>query len=551
VLALLVGTGLGIRAPWPADEPRFALIAREMVHTGEWLFPRIGGDLYPDKPPVYFWLLSVCYFLTGSLRASFLIPAFVAACSIVGLVYDLGRRLAGRASGLAAAITLACSIQFLMTMRGAQIDPVLCGLTTLSLYGLLRHLLVGPAWGWYFVGGVAAGVGVVTKGVGFLPLLILLPYAVLRARGFAVWRGDGGRRWGLVVAGFLLGVAVWLVPMLVAVATRNDPALVAYRNEILFHQTVNRYASAWHHVQPWYYFIVEVVPGLWLPFSLLLFWLVPRWAGAWRERDARAWLPLAWALLTLLFFSLSTGKRGIYLFPALPGLAIAAAQFLPDLFARKGVQRASIALGGALVVVGLALLIAAATGHAKLHALLAAQGIETLTPIEIFVGVALVGWALAWWKKPILAWPAVLVTVALVWSYGITPVIDGERSARTFTTRMLALVPKGTDLGLLAYKEQFLLYLDRPITNFGHARWREGAQESYDAAVWLNGAAGRVLLVPESAIDPCFVSTSKQDAGVSSGDKWLLIRGRPAPGCVEKGDGSKAIVYSPPVSASG
>ena len=76
---VLIGTGLGMRAPWPADEPRFALIAREMVHTGEWLFPRIGGDLYPDKPPVYFWLLSVCYFLTGSLRASFLIPAFIGA----------------------------------------------------------------------------------------------------------------------------------------------------------------------------------------------------------------------------------------------------------------------------------------------------------------------------------------------------------------------------------------------------------------------------------------------------------------------------------------
>src|SRR5262245_62231103 len=138
-VVLLIGTGVGIRDPWPADEPRFALIAREMVHTGEWLFPRIGGDLYPDKPPVYFWLLSVCYWLTGSLKASFLIPAFVGSLVVVGLVYDLGRRLAGRASGLAAGLTLACSIQFVMTMRGAQIDPVLCALTTLSLYGLLRH----------------------------------------------------------------------------------------------------------------------------------------------------------------------------------------------------------------------------------------------------------------------------------------------------------------------------------------------------------------------------------------------------------------------------
>ena len=588
---VLIGTGLGMRAPWPADEPRFALIAREMVHTGEWLFPRIGGDLYPDKPPVYFWLLSVCYFLTGSLRASFLIPAFIGAGTIAGLVYDLGRRMAGRASGLAAAVTLVCSVQFLMTMRGAQIDPVLCAFTTLSLYGLLRHLLFGPAWGWYFVGGVAAGVGVVTKGVGFLPLLVLIPYAVLGARGFSVWRmsaaaaGSGGARsieapgsgsggagapsrpaiegvssgaapqskwrWGLVVVGFLLGVSVWLVPMLVAVATRNDPALVAYRNEILFQQTVHRYAAAWHHVEPWYYFIVNVIPGLWLPFSLLLFWLVPRWAAAWREKDARVWLPLAWVLLTLLFFSLSTGKRGIYLFPALPALAIAASPYLPDLFSRRGVRWASLALGAVVVLLSIGVLVIDASGNQELRAQAADQGIDSLAPIAVIAGLGALAWLLALWKKPILAWPAVLAAVALVWSYWITPSIDGQRSARDFMRTAQTLVAADTDLGLVAYKEQFLLYLNRPIVNFGHARWREGEQEAYDASAWLNDAPGRALLVPESLLTPCFVGTSKQPAGESSGDRWVLVRGEAERGCVEKGNRLRAIRYRPPVLDAG
>ncbi|MEJ0035606.1 MAG: glycosyltransferase family 39 protein [Gammaproteobacteria bacterium] len=573
VVIVLIGTGLGMRAPWPADEPRFALIAREMVHTGEWLFPRIGGDLYPDKPPVYFWMLSVCYFLTGSLRASFLIPAFIGACTIAGLVYDLGRRMAGRASGLAAAVTLVSSVQFLMTMRGAQIDPVLCALTTLSFYGLLRHLLFGPAWGWYFVGGVAAGVGVVTKGVGFLPLLVLIPYAVLGARGFSVWRmsaaaaGSGGAgfsdapaapggapskwRWGLVVVGFLLGVSVWLGPMLVAVATRHDPALVAYRNEILFQQTVHRYAAAWHHVEPWYYFILNVIPGLWLPFSLLLFWLVPRWAAAWREKDARVWLPLAWVLLTLLFFSLSTGKRGIYLFPALPALALAAAPYLPDLFSRRGVRWASLALGAFVVLLAVGVLVIDASGNPKLRTQAAEQGIDSLAPIAVIAGLGALAWLVALWKKPLLAWPAVLAAVALVWSYWITPSIDGQRSARDFMRKAQALVPTDTDLGLLAYKEQFLLYLNRPIVNFGHARWREGSQEAFDASAWLNEAPGRTLLIPESALAPCFVSTSKQLAGESSGDRWVLVQGRAEASCVEKGDRARAIRYRPPILDAG
>ena len=196
---------------------------------------------------------------------------------------------------------------------------------------MLRHLLFGPAWGWYFVGGVAAGVGVVTKGVGFLPLLVLLPYGLMRARGFnGLPRFPGGARWGLVAVGLPAGRRRVARADAGRCCHPARPALVAYRNEILFQQTVHRYAAAWHHVEPWYYFLVEVIPPLWLPFSLLLFWLVPRWKAAWRERDARVWLPLAWVLLTLLFFSLSTGKRGVYLFPALPASLLAAAPYLPD-----------------------------------------------------------------------------------------------------------------------------------------------------------------------------------------------------------------------------
>ena len=548
-LALVIGTGVGMRMPWPADEPRFALIARDMVHSGDWLFPRVGGDLYPDKPPLYFWLLSFGYWLTGSIRASFLVPSLIAACTVAGLIHDLARRLFGRAAGLAAALLLVFSIQFVMTMRGAQIDPTLCALTTLSLYGLLRHLLLGPAWGWYFVGGLAAGLGVVTKGVGFLPLLVLLPYALLRARKFeSIPRFTGGWRWALVAVGFLVGVAVWLAPMVIAVATRNDPALVAYRNEILFHQTVERYASAWHHVKPWYYFIVEVIPALWLPFSLLLFWLVPRWRAALRARDARVWLPLAWVLLAVLFFSLSTGKRGIYIFPALPAAVLAAAPYLPELFQRKGVRVASLSLAAVLILIALVLLTMGLTGNTHLGEVLLAErsAADFFMPIGLFALLGAMAWIICAIKQPLLAWPSVFASLAVVVSYTTIPSIDWDRSASTFMKRVLAGVPVGTQLGVSGYKEQFLLYLDRPVVNFGHARWREGAQESYDAAAWLNAEPGRVLLIPATSAEPCFRQTLRQDAGTSSSDQWLLVSGKAEASCAARGDRGRAILYRPP-----
>ena len=75
---VLIGAGLGLRDPWPADEPRFALIARDMLATGDWLVPRVAADLYSQKPPMYFWLMAASMALTGSLRVGFLLPSLIA-----------------------------------------------------------------------------------------------------------------------------------------------------------------------------------------------------------------------------------------------------------------------------------------------------------------------------------------------------------------------------------------------------------------------------------------------------------------------------------------
>jgi 4-amino-4-deoxy-L-arabinose transferase-like glycosyltransferase len=545
-LALFVATGLGFRDPWPADEPRFALVARDMVLSGDWLFPRVGGDFYSDKPPVYFWLLAAAYSVTGSIRASFLVPSFLAAGGVLWLVFDMSRRLTGRAAGLAAAGLLACTVQFVVVMRGAQIDPTLCLLTTLSLYAFLRHLLLGPAWGWYFIGGLASGLGVVTKGVGFLPLLLLLPYPFLRARGFAPMpRFTGGARWLLAAAGFLLGVAVWLVPMLWIVSSSADPELIAYRDGILFQQTVERYAAAWHHVKPWYYFLVEVIPALWLPASLLLVWLVPRWKEALVARDARPALLLAWIALVLLFFSASAGKRGVYVLPALPALAIAAAPFLPVLFARRSVRYASLALGGLLVVPAVVLALLDLGGHEIVGRKLASVGFDPGRSIRSFAVAGSLVWLAAWRWRAILAWPAVLGCLALVWSYDVTPRIDAQRSGRGFLERALALVPAGRELALAGAKEQFFLYLDRPVVNFGHKRWMEKQREAEDAARWLNAAPGRTLLLPDAMLEPCFRSAPRRSVGVTSREPWSLVELPAQEECASRGDARRAIRYSP------
>ncbi len=546
---VLLAPGLGLRDPWPADEPRFALIARDMVATGQWLFPQVGGDLYQDKPPVFFWSIATSYLASGSLRLAFLLPSLLAALATLLLVYDLGRRAWSREAGLSAALLLAVSVQFVIQARVAQIDMLLTFFTTAALYGIGRHLLAGPDWRAYAAGGLAAGIGVITKGTGFLPLLLLLPYFLLRRAGFTrLWNGPGGARWWLAPAAALAGIALWLLPMVVAVELSGDPRLAAYRDEILFQQTVTRYAASWAHHAPWYYFIVEVIPPLWLPGTLLLPWLVPRWRAAWRERDGREGLLLCWIVFVVLFFSASPGKRGVYVLPALPAFALAAGPFLAILWARRGVQRA---------LFGLACLVPLATGAAvaylgvlrpdKMAELAERYDVTSLAPLGLIAVASAAALLVLRPARGAYAWAAVLTLVTWVQGLWINPMINGARSGRDFVAAVEQAASPRSELGFLAYREQYLLYVTRPITNFGHRRvLREGDQEVDDAARWLNAAPGRELVVDDERRAQCFGAAPARPLGHANRRDWFLVSPPADEACAGRGDPEAVLVYVPP-----
>jgi 4-amino-4-deoxy-L-arabinose transferase-like glycosyltransferase len=545
---VVLGAGLGLRDPWPADEPRFALVARDMVASGEWLFPRVGGDWYQDKPPLFFWTIALFLAITGSLRVAFLLPSLLAALGTLALIYDLGRRLWDRNTGFAAAFALLFTVQFSLQAHLAQIDALLCFWTTLALYAFCRHLLLGHGWKWYALGGFVAGIGVITKGVGFLPFLVLIPFAIARWRRWPLPRIEqGGWRWAIAPATFLLAIALWLVPMLTAVALSDDPQLAAYRDEILFQQTVKRYAGAWHHNKPFYYYLT-VMLSLWLPLILLLPWLAGRWRERFRARDTRLLLLLGWAVLVLLFFSTSPGKRGVYILPALPAFALSAGPWLRGLAQRRDVQRTLFGLGLALVILcALAFVYFEWVDPQKASAIASRAGVATWLPLAMIAAFGAIGLRIYGLERAPQAWAAVLGIIWLVGGWWLMPQINDARSARGFVAQLDKVAASERELGLLAYKEQFLLYLQRPTVNFGHARWREGPQEAYDAAFWLNGAPTRQLLVDQTRLDPCFANVEvRVEVGETSGENWWLVSGKPDARCVAQGQASAARSYTPP-----
>lgn len=542
---LLIATGIGLRDPWPADEPRFALIVRDMVASGDWLLPRVGGDVYGDKPPLFFWIMGVCFAITGSLRIAFLLPSLLAGLACVLLIYDLGRRLWNRESGLAAALALLLTVQFVWQVRQAQIDATLLFWVVLSLYGLVRHLLLGPAWGWYAVGWAAAGFGVITKGVGFLPLLILIPFALMRAPRWSPRAQGTSIAWWLIgPLAFLLAVSTWLVPMLLA--ANADPTIAAYRDEILFHQTVDRYTDAWHHREPFWYFLVEVIPGLWLPLTLLLPWLVPQWRKAWQAGDLRIGLPLTWVVLVVVFFSFSSGKRGVYILPALPAMALAAGPYLVELLQRRSVQRAVFILTAVVAVVCLLGALYVQIQPERRLELVSTYDIDVFGPLSLIGGAGVLICALTRPARGVIAYTGLVAVVMLTVSYWVNPAMNTMRSGAAFIDHVERNDDPSAELGFVAFKEQYLLNVHRPIVHFGHARWREHHKEAFDAALWLSGSAQRQLVVNEPARILCFTHATTRSLGVANRMQWYIVRGTPNAECVAQGKAAAPYHYAPP-----
>jgi 4-amino-4-deoxy-L-arabinose transferase-like glycosyltransferase len=328
IAASLILIGLGLRDPWPADEPRFALVAKEMIDTGQWFFPARAQELYPDKPPIFMWSIALFYWLTDSINVAFLLPSALSGLLTIFLVYDIGRKLWSTQIGFIAGLLLTFSLQFMLQAKTAQIDAMVCAWITLGCYGLLRFTLVDGKWRWYFIAWFFMGIGVITKGVGFLPLLMLIPYALLRLSGKPTVQAPIITRqwlWWLGPLVMLFAISLWFLPMLWLVDQSQNPLYEVYRDNILFKQTVTRYANSWHHIKPFWYYLSSVIPGFWLPLSLALPWLLKPWWNAIKQADARIILPLGWIILVILFFSVSSGKRGVYVLPALPMLALIAA----------------------------------------------------------------------------------------------------------------------------------------------------------------------------------------------------------------------------------
>jgi len=333
---LLYGLGLGRTDLWAPDEPRYGAIAEELRSlrhgVSGLVLLHLNDAPYTQKPPLYFWLAAAIGAPFERVHeAAARLPSAIAGVLCVALTAWIGRLLFARSMpAILAAGLLATSFRFVFTARRAQLDVLLTcfELGAIAIFLLLESKPGGIEKARRFpvaIAGLHASLGAaaLVKGpVGWLPLLVFAAYLAWEGR-LAAFRAISPL-WAWTLS--LGPITVWI---LAAIALAPPGFAEAAVGENL----IGRFFAGTSHARPFYYFVIQL-PLDFLPWSLLLPFAIPtlwRWSRTSSEKSddtfeiaSAARFLLVWSIAPLIFFSLSAGKRGLYLLPIFPALALAA-----------------------------------------------------------------------------------------------------------------------------------------------------------------------------------------------------------------------------------
>jgi 4-amino-4-deoxy-L-arabinose transferase-like glycosyltransferase len=453
------------------DEGRNAEVAREMKVAGAWLVPSYNGVDYLDKPAFYFKAVALSLAAFGDNETAARVPSAAFGVALVVMVFAFGRKVHSTRTGLLAAIVVGTTPLFLANSRTVIFDIALAFFVCGAIFaGYLAEEAEGRTRrNWYLLGAAAAGFATLVKGpVGFLiPALVLLVFQRIEGRR-GVWKR-------LFAPVNLLGFFAVTLPWFVGLSFVHKDFL----HYGLVEESFNRFTTAkkFHRSEPVYFFPL-IILATFVPWSLLL----PEAAVAtWRERWAKHRadrLCIVWAVLVVVFFSISQSKLPGYILSVTVASGLLVARLLDAALAdpagRAGriVSRATVVFGGlclllALVAVVGAKYIPSLAGPLRIPVADAAQlgrcAAPMIASLAAFGGCALLARlrrnaAMSFLCLALFA--PLFVNVNL----GVFDVIFGAKTAR-YLARELPALPPETELACLeCFPNGLPFYLRRTAT---------------------------------------------------------------------------------------
>ena len=462
-------------------EAYFAEPAREMLHTGDWLIPRVGGVPSWQKPPLTHWMIAATM---GLLRTeaewAVRLPSLV--CTILNALFiaALAARWHGDKVGRLAGLIQLTMFYALFQGRLAESDMPLCA----AVSGAMFFLAAGT------IGRARAGSGAI---FGFflaagLSTLIKGPFGLALIGGAAGVFALIERRWS--VWRFLLNPAGLLVMTVLSLAWpiaayRADPSFL----DALRVHNVDRFMGSYDGRKD-VLFYAYIIPGLLLPWTpVAVGGLIAVWRD--RERPGSLWRLLAcWMGVGLALISLSAWKHKHYPIPILPPLSIAAAYGLDRYVreARRSGRSPSSMLATAMKLGGVIVAVIAVM-----------RGSTSVALVAAYIAVAGMGLGLAFNLRrsgrdhgALAALFATIAVVVILNESFVMPRYDLYRPHAEMARRVNARLAPGEVLDLVEIPHpQILFYLRFPFRRFD-------TLQEYDAS--LTGDRARTVIGPKNLV---------------------------------------------------
>jgi 4-amino-4-deoxy-L-arabinose transferase-like glycosyltransferase len=243
------------------DGGKYATVAKEVYHNGNFINLTIHGDAYDQKPPMMFWLGAIGFSIGGVSNFWFKFPMLLLVFAGFYWAFQLGKSLYNKRVGYLTATFLAFSTIYSLYSMDIHADTPLQAFITLALWQLFEFIKTRKNKHW-ILGFTAIGLAMLSKG----PIGAAIPaFAVI---GHILLKKDYR---------FLLDYRWYLGTVLALVVA--SPALIGLMNQFgwdgirffFWENNVGRITGSYVQAvnDPIYYF--HNLLYLFLPWSLLFF----------------------------------------------------------------------------------------------------------------------------------------------------------------------------------------------------------------------------------------------------------------------------------------
>ena len=306
---------------WP-DEGRNAEVAREMQNSGSWLVPTYNGQTYLDKPAFYFKTVALSFAWFGESEAVARLSSTIFAFLLLIEVFLFCRKIYDQRTAILAILLIASTPMYLAFARIVIFDMTLAFFVCSAIFACyLADETDGQTQKrWYLLGAAMAAIATLVKGpVGFiLPTLVMSVFHFWQGR-FRVMK----QAFSLVnIALFFAIVLPWFVGL-----SLQCPDFPYYG---IMKESVGRFTTTeFHRNAPFYYYAL-IIAATFFPWSLLLPESIH---SVWKNRlqlTKPDKLFIVWAIVMVLFFSVSKSKLPGYILTVTVALGILSARLFTE-----------------------------------------------------------------------------------------------------------------------------------------------------------------------------------------------------------------------------